>query len=175
MIGYLSRITPVILRAWLRADGRLVSRIRRRVHLRQIDLNLHLNQAMYAEIFELGRTDWFLRSGAWGHWRDRGIHPVVADQRLVYRRELKPLAVFEVDSRAVRIDGRLLVIESHLLVGDRVHTRNEARMLLIGPDGVLSADEAAQACTPFLTAPLPIQDWRVTGSSSSSSGTRTAS
>ena len=38
-------------------DGSLVSRISRRVWPTEIDTNLHMNQAVYAEVLELGRID----------------------------------------------------------------------------------------------------------------------
>jgi acyl-CoA thioesterase FadM len=161
MLGYLARTAPLIVRAALGRDGRTVSRIHRRVHPRQIDLNWHMNQAAYAEVMELGRTDWILRSNGWARWRDEGVHPVVAEQRIVYRRELKPLQRYTIDTRAVAIDGRLLVVQSHLIVGDRVHARNDTRLIFIGPDGVLAPDAVPPLCEALLTEALPVVDWRV--------------
>ena len=58
-------------------------------------------------------------------------------------------------------EGRLLVVECHLLVGDRVHARDDAKLLFIGPDGVLSAGAVASRCARLLTAPLAVEAWRV--------------
>jgi acyl-CoA thioesterase FadM len=142
-------------------DGRRISRIRRRVTPRQLDLNLHMNQAAYAEVTELGRTDWVVRSGAWARWRSAGVIPVVAEQTLVYRRELKLWAAYQVDTRAVRVDGRLLVFEGYVLVGDRVHARNDTRLIFVGPDGVVPADAVPALCEGLLAEPLAVSDWRV--------------
>jgi acyl-CoA thioesterase FadM len=161
MLTYLTRTLPLVVRAQLGRDGRTVSRIRSRVSPRQVDVNLHMNQAAYAEVLELGRLDLIVRSGAWDRWRAAGIKPVVAEQRIVYRRELKPLARFEVDTRAVAVDGRLLCFEGHLVVGDRVHARGDAKLIFLGPDGVLAPDRVAAACEGLLADRLPVEDWTV--------------
>lgn len=161
MIGYLIRTLPVAVRARVRQDGRLVSRLRRRVALQHVDLNLHMNQAAYAEIMELGRTDWLLRSGAWSRWRAAGCYCVVAEQRIIYRRELKPLAAYTLDTRAVALYGRFLVIDHHMLVGDRVHTHNQIKLIFVGEDGVIDAAAAAVLCRGLVTEPLQIEDWHV--------------
>ena len=161
MLGYLLRTMPVLLRARAAPERTLVSHLSRRVALRQVDINRHMNQAAYAEAFEYGRLDWVLRSGAWSRWSEGGVRCVVAEQRIVYRRELKPLARYDLDTRAVRVEGRLLVIEGHVLVGDRVHTLGEVRMIFIGPDGVLKPEAVPPICEGLLTEPLQVEGWRV--------------
>jgi acyl-CoA thioesterase FadM len=161
MLGYLMRTVPVLLRAQLGQDGRLVSRLQRRVWPHEIDLNRHMNQAVYAQIMELGRADWLLRSGAWGRWRAMGFNPIVAEQTLVYRRELGPLARYTLDTRAVRVEGRLLCFEHHALLGDRVAARGVVKLLFVGAQGVLPPESVPALCEGLLAQPLPITDWRV--------------
>ncbi len=160
-----ARMAPQVLRALLqRSDGLRVSRVRSRVYLDQVDFFGHMNQARYAEQFEVGRTDLVIRSGAWKAWRDDGVYPVVARQEITYRRELKPLQRFVMDSRAVGYEGRLLHIRGLMLVGDRVHARNDAFMIFIGPDGVLGEDEVRIHGDRLVTEPLAVDDWRVAAS-----------
>lgn len=161
MLTYYYDLGSTLVRAMLRGEGGLVSRVRRRVHLSEVDLNWHMNQACYAQAAEYGRVDWFVRSGFWSALRARRVHPVVADQRLTYRRELKPLQAYEVDTRAIAVDGRLLVLEGHLIVGSQVHARNETRLIFIGPDGVLAPEAVPPIVEPFLTDPLEVRDWQV--------------
>lgn len=163
MFQYIPRILPAAIRAKLGADGRIISRLNRRVKIREIDLNRHMNQAVYAEVFELGRLDWVLRSRAWPRWRSQGVHPVVAEQRIVYRRELKPLQRYTTDTRAVHLDGRLLCFEQYLWVGDRVHALGECKLIFIGGAGVLSADEVAEQIDGLLSPGLCVDEWRVVG------------
>ncbi len=161
MLGYLARSIPVAIRARLGRDGRLVSRITRRVRLAEIDLNGHMNQAAYAQVLELGRLDWVIRSGAWAELQRRKIAPVVAEQRIVYRRELAPLQRYDIDTRAVAVEGRLMVCESHVIVGAEVHTKATVKLIFVGARGVLSADEARAFAERYLTAPLPADGWRI--------------
>ncbi|HHO53163.1 MAG TPA: acyl-CoA thioesterase [Deltaproteobacteria bacterium] len=161
MLGYLLRTVPVAVRARVRQDGRLISRLRRRVALQHVDLNLHMNQAAYAEVMELGRTDWLLRSGAWSRWRAAGSYPVVAEQRIIYRRELKPLEAYVLDTRAVALYGRFLVFDHYMLVGNQVHTHNQIKLIFVGSDKVVGADAVSVLCRGLVTEPLQIEDWRV--------------
>lgn len=160
MLGYLARTVPVLARAAV-ARRRAFSDLGFRVSPAQIDLNLHMNQAVYAQVMELGRADWLLRSGAWSLLRAAGVNPVVADQRIVYRRELRALQRYRLDTRAVGVEGRLLHLVGTLIVGDRVHTTNDTHLILVGKDGVWSADRVAEVCGPLLAPPLPVVDWRV--------------
>ena len=163
MLSYVARTVPLVLRARLRADGALVSTLPRRVSLRQIDLNRHMNQAQYPAVMEQGRADLLLRCGAWLDWRSQGINPVVAEQNIQYRRELKPLQRYRIDSRVTGTTGRFVVVEHHLLVGQRVHAKGVAHLLFVGPDGVMDGPAVAEAVQPYVTDGLAVQDWAVVG------------
>ena len=161
MLRLYARMVPVVLRARLKNDGALVSRLAQRVHLDQVDWNWHMNQSRYAEAMEMGRAHWMVRSGSWASWRKAGANPVVANQQLVYRRELKPWQRYVVETRAVGVDGRMLQLQGLILVGDRVHATSDVRLLFVGPDGVLSADAVAALCADRVIAPLGIENWSV--------------
>ncbi|MEZ4318370.1 MAG: acyl-CoA thioesterase [Myxococcota bacterium] len=160
MVRYLLRTAPVVVRALLGADGRRISRITRRVRLDEIDPNRHMNQAVYAQVLELGRTDWVLRSRSWTRWRAERLLPVVAEQRIVYRRELAPLQRYAIDTRVVSVEGRLMWFEQHILVGDRVHARGESALIFIGPDGVLTPEQLSPHVDDLVESRLVVEDWR---------------
>lgn len=112
---------------------------------------------------ELARVTWLLRSGALQRWRAQGVNPMVARQTVVYRRELKPLQRFEVDTRAVGLDGRLLQVEHLFVVVDRVHTRVDLALLFVGADGVQTVERVSALCGDPVVEPLAVEDWRVVG------------
>jgi len=163
MLSYVARMLPVAVRSTRRRDGALVSRLRRRVRLGDVDVNGHMNQAAYALVMEEGRMDLVIRSGAFESFGEAGLRAVVGEQRIVYRRELTPLQRFEMDTRMVGVEGRLAVFATHLLVGDRVHARCSAKLLVLNDEGVLSPEATHAACAPFVTEPLVVEDWRVVG------------
>ena len=152
---------PVALRAGVRPNRSRVSVIHRRVTLSEIDTNLHMNQAVYAEVFELGRVDWMVGTGAWMHWRAAGANPMVAQQTITYRRELKPLQRYRIETRAVGTDGRMVRMQGVLAVGGRVHALGEQRLLLVGQGGVLGADEVTELVHERIVPALEIDDWRL--------------
>ncbi len=161
MLRYSARMLPLVVRAGLSREKKLVSRLRRRVLLSESDFNMHMNQAAYARVAEFGRTDWVFRSGLFTRlWKSR-CKPVVAEQRLVYRRELKPGQRYVIDTRATGFDGRLLQVDSVLRVEDRVHAVVYAKLITIGPDGVLGADAAQELASAFVADPLRFEDWRI--------------
>ena len=164
MLGYAARVLPQYVAIRRRKGEGLVSRLERRVRFGELDFNRHMNQAVYLQNAELARTDWAVRSGAWDRWQAAGVKPVVAEQRAVYRRELTPRTRYVIETRCVGMEGRLLRLESHFLVGDRIHTLVETKFIFIGKEGVLSADEATRAGEGLAVEPLAVDGWRVVSS-----------
>lgn len=160
MLRHAASMLPFALRASF-AKKSLVSRVQRRVRPSECDFNLHMNQAAYAHVAELARMDWFMRAGLLPRLLRAGIKPVMAEQRIVYRRELKPGQRYAIDTRATAIDGRLLDIHAHLIVADRVHAVVYGKVITIGPDGVLAPEDAEALLGEYVTEPLGVRDWRV--------------
>lgn len=161
MLSYLARVIPAYLRASASSDRSLRSRRKQRVWPTQIDINLHMNQAVYPQVMESGRLDLVVRTGALTAWRARGASVVLAHQNITYRRELRLWTPYVLDTRLVGIDGRILLVEGHFLVGDRVHAVGRVGLLSVGPDGVLSAEAVAEMASPYLVQPLQVEDWQV--------------
>jgi acyl-CoA thioesterase FadM len=127
----------------------------------QIDINLHMNQSVFAKVLEVGRLDLVVRSGALKAWQDKGVNVVVAHQNITYRRELRLGTRYLLDTRPVALDGRLMLLDGYFLVGDRVHAMSRVGLLSVGSEGVLTAEQVAEMATPFLVDPLVVEDWRV--------------
>jgi acyl-CoA thioesterase FadM len=161
MIGTYLRMVPVVFSARLQPRDN-VSQLPQRVRWREIDINRHMNQARYADALERGRAHWLVRSGAWDRFRQAGINPVVANQRIEYRRELAPRRRYLIDTRAVALEDRLLHLEQLIVVGDRVHTRGDVRLIFVGPGGVQSHDVLQPLLDGLLAPSRPVADWRVT-------------
>lgn len=157
------RVFPAALVAKLRPACEPVCRTRHRVRLADVDFNWHMNQAAYPQVAELARVQWLFSTRAWPEWRAQDVYAVLAGQDITYRRELKPLAAFEVDTRAVGMDGRLLTVESHFVSGSTVHAKLSVRLIFIGPDGVMKAEAVAPLVEALIVAPLAVEDWKVVG------------
>lgn len=88
-----------------------VSLLRQRVWLDELDINVHMNNAKYLAVMDLGRTDWIVRSGAW-RWMTRDkMSPVVGGAMVRYRRSLHFLQPYLLKTRLLGWDERWLYIE----------------------------------------------------------------
>ncbi len=72
-----------------------------RVWFHDLDVSLHMNNARYWGLMDLGRTDLMLRSGLWKAILRHGWVPVVNCGTIRFRRELRL-------SRPIRLETRLL-------------------------------------------------------------------
>lgn len=112
------RLLCLILASFWRprlAPVREASRLRYRVWPHDLDPSLHLNNGRYWSIADLGRTDLILRSGLWrAVLRHRWI-PVVSAATIRFRRELRPLQTFTLDTRIVTWGETWIVIEQQFI------------------------------------------------------------
>lgn len=153
------------LRAWLGSRSS-PSRFSHRVWPRYIDLNRHMNQAAYPEVMELARWDWIIRSGILAELVRARVSAVVASQSIVYRRELRPLQRFVVDTRVVGMRHRAIQLEQVFLVGTRVHTKATVELLPLSGGRVVAPERTQELLGTRVQPSLPIEDWCVVGSPS---------
>ncbi|MBW2529709.1 MAG: acyl-CoA thioesterase [Deltaproteobacteria bacterium] len=156
----LRRIATTALRA-LGRPRNLVSRLPHHVHLSYVDLNRHMNYASYLEVMELGRWHWGLVSGALRALLGTKLWPVVVKVDIEYRRELKPLQRFVVDTRLVGFEKRMMCFEQHVIVGDRVHAKAHVYALALRGGKVVDAKAVEEAGAAYVAEPLEVVGQRV--------------
>jgi acyl-CoA thioesterase FadM len=150
------RLLAVLLAARTRARlGPLdVSRIELRCWPDDLDLNGHMNNGRYLSLMDLGRWDLVIRLGlaklAVKHrWR-----PIVGTAAIRFRRELRLLQRFTLETRFSAWDEKWVYIEQRFLVGSRVHAEAQLRGLFRGPKGnVRPAELLAALGEPTLASP----------------------
>lgn len=113
-------------------DG--VSRLKLRVWPQDIDLNWHQNNARYFARADLGRYDWWLRSGQWHPVRDRGVHPIAGDSSACFVRALPPLCRYELATRLLGWDHKWFFHEQRFVHGGQTCAVIIVRYLFTGPD-----------------------------------------
>lgn len=86
-----------------------------------IDPNLHLNNARYLMLADLGRLDIFARSGLMKLYRERGWVPMMGGVQSVFVREIRLWSRFEVVSSIETWDGTE-VIGRHKFILDNGET-----------------------------------------------------
>jgi len=161
---------PVPLRSiaacWVRNLGSSPSKVGRmphRVRLRYLDSNLHMNYASYLEVMELARWNWSIQNRVLRHWfRDR-LAPVVIHVDIRYRRELRPLQRFVVDTRLVTLERRTGIFQQHLVVGDQVHAKADIRFTLLREGRMIDTASLDRSLGAWLASPLATSGGKVRG------------
>ncbi|MBM6596756.1 thioesterase family protein [Microvirga pudoricolor] len=96
-----------------------VSRLSFRVWPHDLDTSLHMNNGRYWSLMDLGRTDIMIRSGLWRSVLKNGWVPVVSAGQIRFRRELRLLRPFELQSRIVTWSEGWVVIEHRIVTASR--------------------------------------------------------
>jgi YbgC/YbaW family acyl-CoA thioester hydrolase len=81
-----------------------------RVWLTDLDVLMHVNNGVYLSLMDLGRVDLMLRSGMLRQVRSRGWYPVVVAQTIQYRRSLKLLDRFDIETRVLAWDDKAILL-----------------------------------------------------------------
>lgn len=134
------------------------TRIRLRVWPNDLDLNLHVNNGRYLTLADLGRFDWFLRSGTLQLARRQGAIPVVGDGIAKFRRELKVGQAFEIHSRLLGWDERWGFLEHRFVREGRVVGVVAIRGVFRGPEGPLDPGTLLSGLGVQMTSPA-LPDW----------------
>jgi acyl-CoA thioesterase FadM len=96
------------------------TRIRLRVWPDDIDGNMHVNNGRYLTLADLGSVTWFVRTGVLSRARRFRATPVVADACAKFRRELKLLQAFSIETRLLGWERRCIFLEHRFLVDEHV-------------------------------------------------------
>ena len=95
-----------------------------------LDLYGHMNNGRYFSVADLGRFDWWLRTGTLQAGRGEGWLPLVGDATCKFSRSLEPFERYQLHSRLLGWDGKWLYHEHRYLRGERVCATVVARYVL---------------------------------------------
>jgi acyl-CoA thioesterase FadM len=112
-VNLVFRLFAVVICAFFRQriGYRDTSRLLFRVWPLDLDFNIHMTNSRYLSVMDLGRTDWFLRTGAWQHVRQAGINPVLGGSMIRFRRSLAPFERFTLTTRLLGWDEHWFYFE----------------------------------------------------------------
>ena len=152
------------LLAWLgyRRRGRLdvlgTGVLTMRVWPTDLDFNVHMNNGRYFTAADIGRFDWWLRTGVWKKVRARGWGPVAGDANGRFSRSLQPLERFELHTRLLGWDDKWLFTEHRFVSQERVVAVIVVRYLFRSREG--QEPPATVLALAGHTAPSPpLPDW----------------
>jgi YbgC/YbaW family acyl-CoA thioester hydrolase len=84
---------------------------RMRVRPGDLDFYLHVNNGVYLQMMDVARSNFLADLGAFGLLRDKGWYPVVASSTMKYRRSLQLWDRFEIATRVLGWDERVVYLE----------------------------------------------------------------
>lgn len=97
-----------------------VARLQLRVWPNDLDSNIHMTNSRYLSFMDLGRVDQLVRTGLWRTCKEKGWLPMAAGIQIRYRRELRPLARFTLETRFKCWDDKWWIIEQLFLVNGEI-------------------------------------------------------
>lgn len=118
-----------------RVDLREGSMIRFRVWPNDLDLNGHLTNSRYFALMDAARYDMVIRSGTWAVWKRKGWFPVVASQRIRFRKSLAPWVTYTIRTRTLGWDERNLYIGQVFERDGVVHAEATVRAAILQKGG----------------------------------------
>lgn len=87
-----------------------------RVWPHDLDLSFHMNNGRYLTIMDLGRLDIMLRSGLWRAVLNNKWTPIATAVTIRFRRELRPLQAYRLETRLASWDATLVVMEQTFVI-----------------------------------------------------------
>jgi acyl-CoA thioesterase FadM len=124
-----------------RVDLFATTRVRIRIWPNDLDMNMHVNNGRYLTLADLGRLDWFVRTGVYATAKRQGLFPVVGDSIAKYRRELRSFQTVTIESRLVGWSGRWGFLEHRFIRHGRVVAMVGVRGAFRGPHGAVDSWE----------------------------------
>ena len=134
------------------------SRLRMRVWPNDLDMNLHMNNGRFFSAADIGRFDWWLRTGLWDRAIARGWRPIAGDANARFSKALRVFEVYELQTRLLGWNEKWLFTEHRFAQGDRVVATVVVRYLFHSADGKHSPATVLALLDHNDPSP-PLPDW----------------
>ncbi|PWC52360.1 thioesterase family protein [Azospirillum sp. TSO22-1] len=139
------------------------SRVAFRVWPSDLDLNMHMTNARYFSVMDLGRLDLVVRSGMAGTMLRNRWRPVLGASTMRFRRPLKPFQRYEVVSRVLCWDDRWFYMEQRAETPQGTAAVAVMQGAFVGKGGIVApAAMLREAGMPHESPPMPdfVASWR---------------
>ena len=138
-----------------KVDLLATTRVRLRVWPNGLDFNLHVNNGRYLALADIGAVHWIVRTGSLGLLRQHKTFPVIGGAIAKFRHGLKVFQTFEIHTRLIGWDSKLVFFEHRFVRKERVIGVVAGRAVLKAQSGpidpqVLSAEMGHSAPSPEL-------------------------
>lgn len=129
-----------------------------RVMPHDLDINIHMTNARYLALMDLGRMDLIIRSGMWRQVFRERWQAVIGASLVRYRRPLKPFQAFTLTTRLLAWDEKWLYIEHRIEADGILACQTIVRGAFVRSGGVVPPADVA-AAVGFAGQPPVLPDW----------------
>jgi acyl-CoA thioesterase FadM len=123
-----------------------------------LDLNMHMNNARYFSIADIGRFDWWMRTGVWNAALRRGWRPVAGDSNARFSASLKPFQHYQLHCRLLGWDRKWLFAEHRFQCGEQVMATVVVRYVFLGRRGPKLPSKVLELVGHHEDSP-PLPEW----------------
>jgi acyl-CoA thioesterase FadM len=129
------------------------SRLPLRALPNDIDFNLHMNNARYLSVFDLGKIDVMVRSGVAASAFRRRWRPLIGGNVVRYRFGLRPFVRFRLVTRVLCWDEKWFYFRHELETTRGVAAHGMSKALLRGGGRSVPPEEVVATVEPGLSSP----------------------
>lgn len=130
--------------------------LRFRVWPTDLDINLHMTNARYFSVMDLGRTDLMIRVGLRPAILRNRWQPVLGGATIRYRRSLRPFQRFTLASRVLCWDDRYIFIEHRMETRHGLAALAVVQGAFVGAGGVIPPSKVlAELGSTAASPPVP--------------------
>ncbi|MFE6970567.1 acyl-CoA thioesterase [Isoptericola sp. NPDC057653] len=104
-----------------------------RVHPGDLDLYLHVNNGSYLQMMDVARSNFIADLDGFAKIGDRKWYPVVAASTMTYKRSLQLWDRFEITTRVLGWDERVVYMEQAFTCKGRLYARGYVAGRFLGP------------------------------------------
>ncbi|MBP2312477.1 thioesterase family protein [Azospirillum soli] len=164
-MNLLFRLVAVVIAALTgRGSGFLeTARLRFRVWPTDLDFNMHMTNARYFSVMDLGRVDMMLRCGLGRAILRQRWQPVIGAANVRFRRPLRPFQRFELVSRVLCWDDKYFFIEHRVETATGTAALAVVQGAFVARGGVVPpAEVLAMMGEEAVSPPMPdfVAAWR---------------
>lgn len=137
--------------------------LRFRVMPHDLDINIHMNNARYFALMDLGRFDLIARCGLWRPVLKHRWQPVLGAALVRFRRPLRPFQPLTLTSRLLAWDEKWLYIEHRIESEGVLACHTIVRGAFVGAEGVVPPGRIIDAlglAEPSPALPPWVEAWR---------------
>ena len=130
-----------------------------RAMLTDIDIAMHINNGVYFSLFDLGRFELMVRSGAWDVIRKNKWTPVVQAETITFRKSIVLNQRFTQETRLIGMDDRCIYFEQRMVANGEIYAQATIATRMVSKRGPVANEEIIAAVGEDVPADLVLPEW----------------